>query len=815
MNRYGYFDDARREYVITRPDTPQPWINYLGCERFFGIISNTAGGYSFYMDARLRRLTRYRYNNVPIDTGGRYLYIREGDLIWNPGWKPCRTELDRYSCRHGLGYTVISGEKNSLQAELTFFVPPGEDMEIWALRLRNLGGLPKKVQLFSFVEFCLWDALDDMINFQRNYNTGEVEVEGSVIFHKTEYRERRSHYAYFACSEEIDGFDTCRDSFIGLHRGFADPAAVLAGRCGGSIASGGAPVGAHQLNLFLEPGEEKRLHFALGYMENPEEHKFSAPGVINKERFAEKWRLYRDPAVIERDRRRLGEFWSGLLARFQVELEEEHLSRMVNTWNQYQCFVAFNLSRSASFFESGIKRGIGFRDSNQDLLGAVHMVPERARQRLLDLAAVQFADGSCYHQFQPLTKQGNREIGGGFNDDPLWLVLSTCALIKETGDLSVLEEKAPFADAPESGATLYDHLLASMRFSLNNLGPHRLPLIGRADWNDCLNLNSFSRNPDESFQTAATVEESVAESVMLAGLFLYACRELQPLLEKLGDAAALEELVRGYALVREAVEKHGWDGEWFLRAYDYFGAKVGSRECAEGQIFIESQGWCIMGGAGLEDGRAWKALESVARRLATPQGIILQQPAYSRYYQRLGEISSYPPGHKENAGIFCHSNPWIIIAETMAGSPERAYDYYRRICPSLKQGDVETYRCEPYCYAQVITGRDAARPGEARNSWLTGTAAWSFVAVTQHILGIKPDYDGLRIEPRIPGHWKGYRATRYFRGAVYRIAVQKRGAGAAEVRQVKVNGEPIQGTLIPFDPAHRETGGVEVEVTLE
>jgi len=811
MNPYGHFDDVKKEYIITRPDTPLPWINYLGSKKYFGIISNTAGGYSFYLDARLRRLTRYRYNNVPMDTGGRYLYIKDGDTIWNPGWKPTRTPLDGYSCHHGLGYTVIIGRKNGVEAEVNYFVPLKENLEIWKVRLINHTDQEKKLTLFSFIEFCLWDALDDMTNFQRNFNTGEVEVENDTIFHKTEYRERRNHYAYFTCSQKIDGFDTNRDAFIGLHNGFENPQAVMEGKCANSMVNGWAPVGAHQLNITLKPRQNRVFHFILGYMENKEDEKFSVPGVINKESLWAKLKDYRTTPAVDEAFDELKVYWAKLLGRYKVKIDNEHIEHMVNIWNQYQCMITFNMSRSASLYESGVGRGIGFRDSNQDLLGFVHMVPERARERILELSAIQLSNGSCYHQYQPLTKEGNEGIGGGFNDDPLWLIISTCAYIKETGDFSILDEVIGYSDIPNSKATILDHLYLSINYTLKNLGPHQLPLIGHADWNDCLNLNCFSKVPGESFQLAGDMSGGVAESIMIAGLFLYVCRELILLLHQIGIEEKINELNKGYKLIQKAVEEYGWDGEWFLRAYDYYGNKVGSKECEEGKIFIESQGWCIMGGVGLENGRAGKALKSIEKYLDTPHGIISHQPAYSYYYLNLGEISSYPPGYKENAGIFCHNNPWISIAETILGNGDKALDYYLRICPSTKEEIIETYRCEPYSYAQMIAGRDAPTYGEAKNSWLTGTAAWSFVAISQAILGIKPDYQGLLIDPCIPKNWEGYRVIRLFRGVKYDITIKNPDGVSKGVKYLLINGKLIKGNLVSYNKQDKE---VEVTVIL-
>ena len=813
--RYGYFDDENREYVITRPDTPLPWINYLGCEEYFAIISQTAGGYSFYRDARLRRLTRYRYNNVPMDYGGRYIYLRDDETgeFWSPSWQPTRTDLENFRCRHGLGYTIISSSYKGIEASTRYFVPLGVTLEVWDFTVTNRRSAPAHLSIFSAIEFCLWNAYDDMTNFQRNYSTGEVEVEEGVIYHKTEYRERRNHFAFFACSEKLAGFDTQRDVFLGPYRGWERPIAVERGMAFNSIASGWAPMGSHHIKLTLQPGESHRIIFILGYHENPPDQKFDSPGSlrINKRTVKPIIEKFLDGGNVDKAFEELRLYWDRLLSIMQVETPDVHTNRMVNIWNPYQCMVTFNLARSASMFESGISRGIGFRDSNQDLLGSVHMVPERVRERILDLAATQLEDGGAYHQYQPLTKRGNEEIGGGFNDDPLWLVISVAAYLKETGDWSILDEPVVFENKPGTEAPLYEHLRRSISYVLNRLGPHGLPLIGRADWNDCLNLNVFSDNPDESFQTAPLrMDGKTAESVFIAGQFVLAARETAEIARRRG----LEEEARQYLEAAERMEKavleHGWDGEWFLRAYDAFGRKVGSKECEEGKIFIEPQGMCIMAGIGLKDGKARMALDAVRKYLATEHGIILQQPAYSRYYIHLGEISSYPPGYKENASIFCHTNPWIMIAEARVGNGDQAHDYYLRINPSAREEISHIHRCDPYVYAQMIAGRDSPRFGEAKNSWLTGTAAWNYVAITQWILGIRPSHDGLEIAPVFPTSWDGFRARRVFRGVTYHINVKRIGRGN-EVR-IKVNGEPISGNVVPLPPQGVKEVFVEVEV---
>ncbi len=798
--KYGYFDDAAREYVITTPRTPYPWINYLGSENFFGIISNTAGGYCFYRDARLRRITRYRYNNLPVDNGGRYFYIKDGDTVWNPGWKPTKTELDSYCCRHGMGYTVIEGKKNGLAASQLSFVPLGVNAEVHQITLKNESTAAKDVILTSFVEFCLWNAQDDMLNFQRNFSTGEVEIEGSVIYHKTEYRERRNHYSFYAVNVPVDGFDTDMETFLGLYNGFDAPQAVVTGKMGNSHASGWQPMAAHQIKVSLAPGESKKYNFVLGYVELPNEEKFEAPGVINKKPAKELLaRLTTDDQIAEAVAA-LRRHWDNLLSAYTLTTSEEKLGRMVNIWNPYQCMVTFNMSRSASMFESGIGRGMGFRDSSQDLLGFVHQIPERARERILDIAATQFRDGGCYHQFQPLTKKGNNDIGGGFNDDPLWLIAGTAAYIKETGDFAILDEKVPYDCNPDDCGTLMEHLEVSFGHVVNNLGPHGLPLIGRADWNDCLNLNCFSDTPDESFQTFSNPnapDERVAESVLIAGMFVAIGPELAALQERRGDHAGAQNSRDAIETMRAAILKDGWDGEWFVRAYDALGHKVGSKECEDGKIFIESQGYCVMAGVGLEDGKAEQALESVHKYLETEHGIVLLQPAYKEYHLELGEVSSYPPGYKENAGIFCHNNPWIIAAETVVGHGDRAFDLYSRIAPAYREEISDLHKMEPYVYSQMIAGKDAQNFGQAKNSWLTGTAAWNFYVISNYILGVKPDWDGLKIDPCIPHTWDGYQVSRRFRGATYAIDIQNPAHVCRGVQSVTVDGKAISGNVLP------------------
>ena len=809
--KFGYFDDQHKEYVITTPKTPLPWINYLGNREFFSLISNTCGGYTFYRDARLLRLTRYRYNDVPCDTNGKYFYIKDGDCIWNPGWQPTKTDLDFYECCHGLGYSRFTGKKKNLQASVLFFVPLEDNCELQWLHLKNDGDAPKTFSLFSYVEWCLWNADDDMKNFQRNLSIGEVEIEDSVIYHKTEYRERRDHFAFYGVNAPIDGFDTSRDAFLGAYRGNDHPQVVEKGACSNSVASGWSPIACHQIDLTLAPGQEKSLIFVLGYAENPLAEKWSAPGIINKKPAKEILAKYQTDAQVEQALSALAAYWEDLLSKYHVTSSNEKVDRMVNIWNQYQCMVTFNMSRSASYYESGIGRGMGFRDSCQDLLGFVHLIPERARERILDIAATQFIDGSAYHQYQPLTKKGNSDIGSGFNDDPLWLIAGTDAYIRETGDFSILDEAVPFDNDVSLAAPLMEHLHRSFDYIVNHKGPHGLPLIGRADWNDCLNLNCFSAHPGESFQTFGPSEGPVAESVFIAAMFVKYGNAYAKLCRLTGNTSEATRAEKEVDKIYDAILKDGWDGKWFLRAYDAHGQKVGSHECEEGQIYIETQGFCPLAGVGVKEGLAKEALDSVKEQLDTKYGIVLLQPAYTRYHLELGEITSYPPGYKENAGIFCHNNPWVSISETVIGRGDRAFEIYQKTCPAYVEEFSEIHRTEPYVYSQMIAGRDAAFFGEAKNSWLTGTAAWTFVNISQHILGLLPTHEGLSVNPCIPHDFGDFELTRKFREGTYHIQVRNPKQVEKGVVSLRVDGQEIAGNVIPYV---REKKEYQVEVTL-
>ena len=823
--KFGHFDDERREYVITTPKTPYPWINYLGTQGFFSLISNTAGGYSFYKDARLRRITRYRYNNVPIDMGGRYFYINDNGTIWNPGWSPVKTELDSYECRHGMGYTVITGKKNDLKAEVTFFVPQDYDGEVQQVVLTNEGKSDKTFKFWSFAEWCLRDAQDDSNNFQRNFSTGRVEIKDSVIYHKTEYRDRRNHYAFYSVNDKIDGYDTDRDSFIGLYNGFGDPQAVKEGKAYNSFADGWAPIASHYKEITLKAGETKTLVFVLGYVEMPQDQKFEADGkTINKVKALEMIEKFNTPEKFAAGMKDLKAYWDKLLGILTVDTPEDKVNRMVNIWNQYQCMVTFNLSRSASYFESGIGRGMGFRDSNQDILGFVHQIPDRAKERIIDIASTQFPDGGCYHQYSPLTKKGNADIGGDFSDDPLWLILSVSAYIKESGDWSILDEMVPYDNDMSKAQTMLEHLKVSFYRIVNNLGPHGLPLAMRADWNDCINLSCFSDTPGESFQTYTNPKfkaeggySKVAESVFVAALFTFAGPNYVSILNHVGKADEAAKAQAEIDKMKKVMMESAWDGNWFIRAYDANGEKMGSKDCEESKIFIEPQGFAIM--SDIDKDATEKTLKAIDENLNCEFGLVLNYPAFTKYHVQYGEISTYPQGYKENGGIFTHNNAWIICAAAYAGKGDQAFKYYSEIAPSYTEETSDIHKTEPYVYGQMIGGKEAGSDignggknyGQGKNSWLTGTAAWNMVAISQYILGIKPDFDGLMINPSIPSSWDGFKATRLFRGAKYNITIKNPNHVCKGVKSLVVDGKAIDGCVVPFVEGKKE---VNVEITL-
>jgi cellobiose phosphorylase len=792
--KYGYFDDRDKEYVLTSPHTPLPWINYLGVGDFHSLISNTLGGYSFYKDAKLRRLTRYRYNNVPRDISGRFYYIKDGSTVWNIGYLPTKTPLDRYECRHGLSYSSYLGEKDGLEAKLLAFVPLDMDGEINAITLTNNSKEVKRFSLYGAVEFCLYNAVDDANNYQRNLNLAEVEVDETTVFHKTEYRERRNHFCFFHSSLKHDGFDTDRDVFLGLENGFDSPRAVLQGTSYNSVVHDYYPMACHRIDFVLQPGESRKVTFLLGYVENEEGKKFAPDGSLNKEKAYAMIKKADNPEYVEKAYLDLKAYWEKLLSVFSVKSNDEKFDRMADIWNQYQCMVTYMMSRSASYFETGTGRGMGFRDSCQDLLGFVHLIPDKARERIIDIASIQFEDGSTYHQYQPLTKKGNADIGSGFNDDPLWLVGAVCAYVRETGDTSILDVPTPFNNVKGSEVPLYDHLLVSLAHMVKNKGPHGLPLIGRADWNDCLNLNCFSKVDGESFQTVENNDTHTAESVFIAGMFVLYGKEFADLARFVGKKEDAEKTEKEVSEIEKACEEYGFDyeGGYFRRAYDAFSRPVGDSICSEGKIYIEPQGFCTLAGIGKEKGLGKKAIAACKKYLLDDWGMEILYPPYTSYHLELGEISSYPPGVKENGAVFNHNNPWMVLAMAKEGDAEGAFDLYRRNAPSYIEEHSDVHKTEPYVYSQMIAGRASKSYGQAKNSWLTGSATWSFVALSEGICGIRPELDGLRIRPCLSKNFSRMEIRRVFRKKTFLIRIVR----SEKEKYFKVDGKKQESNVV-------------------
>ncbi|HBE77859.1 MAG TPA: glycosyl transferase [Firmicutes bacterium] len=773
---YGYFDDKLNEYVITSPKTPTPWINYLGGGDYGGIVSNTGGGYSFDRDPRYKRILRYRYNSIPEDQPGRYIYIRDNDNqeYWSATWQPVKAAYDHYQCRHGLGYTTISHIRSEIASELTYFVPLDKKIELWWLKLRNQSQRVRHISLFSYAEFCFFDAAKDQQNVDWVQQIQQGSFENGCIFWNAFMK--TWEYIFFTASIAPHSFDTSRDQFIGKYRDLANPQAVETGQCGNSIAHRGNGVGSFCHQFELAPGAEIELVYALGTSPDKNETPAMIQSLIA-------------PASVKNLFLQLKNYWNDYLASFQVETPDTCLNLMLNTWNPYQCKTTFNWSRFVSLYQLGIDRGMGLRDSAQDILGIVHAIPVKARELLLKLIHCQFKDGHTYHLFYPLTGEGTMgEAQGGkynwYSDDHLWLIEAVVSYLKETGDFSLLTEKVTFAESNQP-ATVLCHLEQSILFTKRHLGPHGIPLNGFADWNDPLNLDRG---------------KGKAESVWTGMFFCRALNLMAELAAYLGKKAVAKGYQKLYAKIQSAINQYGWDGDWYLQAFDDEGLKVGSKTSIEEQIFLNPQSWAVLSGVA-DPLRAKTALKKAVELLDTDFGLVMLFPAYKEFRDDRGGISTYPPGAKENAGIFTHTNPWFIIAELLSGNNDDAYRHYSKIIPIYKNAIADRHEVEPYVYCQNILGKEHPQYGLGRNSWLTGTASWAYVAGTQYLLGIRPHYDGLWIEPHIPSDWKEFKVERYFRGIKLTISCSR-----SYPSGIYLNGVLLESAnLVPFQKLNKET----------
>jgi len=762
--KYGYFDEKNKEYIITRPDTPTPWINYIGDGDYGGIISNTAGGYSFHKDPRYRRILRYRYNAIPEDQSGRYLYIRDEETseYWSSTWQPVKTHLDKYQCRHGLGYTIISSEKSKISTEATYFVPLNTNFEYWAFKIKNLSEKNRKLKTFSYAEFSFYDAVMDQQDVDWVQQIGQGEFKDGVI---SFYNPMKSGFTFFASNGNIDGYDCDRDYFIGGYNDLKNPAAVVKGKCSNSRLYRGNGVGVISHTLNLAPGEEKTLVFMLGIVPKIE-------GAFEvKKKFC-------SPKTAANEFEKLNANWNAYVSKLQVKTPDNDMDLMVNIWNQYQCKCTFNWSRFVSLYQLGIGRGMGFRDSSQDILGILHAMPDVAKKRIIQLLKNQFKKGDAYHQYYPLTGEGD---GKGYSDDHLWIILSVANYLKETGDMAFLGAIIPYANNEGKG-TVLEHLEKAIEFSLHDTGPHDLPLIRFADWNDTVNLDKGKHK---------------AESIFVAFLLAYALQEMIAIYHFIGKKNKAEKYAKTWQALKKQINKIAWDGKWYIRAFDDNGRKLGSKKCKTGKIYLEHLGWSVLSGV-IPENKTITMLDTVHDLMNTKYGLILMWPAYHGLDPTKGGVTTYPPGAKENGGIFLHTNPWIIIAETIIGRGDNAYKYYRQILPPAHNNIADIRKAEPYVYCQNILGKEHPLFGLGRNSWLTGTAAWTLTAAVNYILGIKPDFDGLRIDPSIPKSWGSFTVQRVFRNDTYIIDVRNPSHVSKGIKNMTVDGKLIAGNKVPI-----------------
>jgi cellobiose phosphorylase len=788
-NAYGYFDEEAREYVITRPDTPTPWINYIGEGRYGGIISNTAGGYSFDRDPRNRRVTRYRYNSIPVDQPGRYIYLRDQDsgVYWSPTGSPTKVALDAYECRHGTAYTRISGSLHGIAAEVLYFVPltsadEPAPCELWVLKVRNTGATPRKLRSFTYAEFSFNDAFNDMVNLDWCQHIVFSDCVDGVIKAGVKFRPLTF---FFGSSETPAGYTCDREDFVGRGRDLADPIVVETGNPSNAHSPRGNSIGSLTHDISLAPGEERQIVFIMGATERPAEI-----GRVVK-RFG-------DPTEVTAALQNLRDDWSAYLSRFTVETPDADTNAMLNFWNQVQCRTTLYWSRFVSGYESGLGRGMGTRDSGQDTLGTMHTAPDHARRMLTTIWKMQFADGHTWHQFFPLTMEGGPGLAAEFpsfpqwfSDDHIWLIISVCAYLRETGDFDYLGQKVPYEDHAEE--TVWEHMMRAVDFTLRHRGPHGLPRIGFSDWNDTMNIDHGSGK---------------AESVWTAMQFCRAMLDLAETCKKLGRTEDARRFAGLQAEMAQIINEHAWDGAWYARAFDNEGLPIGVSGAAHQAIDLIPQSWSVIGEVAPE-ARARQAMDSADAKLNTKYGIALIWPPYNGGDDRVRGTSTFVPGAKENGGIFCHANTWSIVAAAMLGDGETAYRYYRQILP-LARTDSDLYKVEPYTYPQNICGPTHPSFGMARNAWLTGTASWTYVAATQWILGIRPTFEGLRVAPAIPASWSGFKAHREFRGTAYEISVKRVGSGNGV--SLTIDGVAVPGDVVPLPAPGTATVTVEVEL---
>jgi cellobiose phosphorylase len=806
--KYGHFDDSAREYVIENPKTPVKWINYLGSLRFGGFADHTGGLLLCKGDPALNRITKYIPQLPASQLKGHTLYLRlhtpQGLRTLAPFFVPTLDRLDRYECRVGLGYSRYVSEIAGLRAEITLFVPTGSEMLVEDVTLTNVAGAAVELDAVPLVEYTHFDALKQFTNAdwvpQTMQSVAHDAGGGRRILAQFAFMNRDMRQCYLTATVPASSFETCRARFLGDNEygTYADPLSLKQPQLGNFQSLRGDNIGALLLPLGkLQPGESKRFRVLLTQQEGKRQDSLA------KARAA--FAAYESDAQSDAALAGMRKYWDDYLGKLQVKTPSPALDSMVNVHNPRQCFMTKNWSRDLSLYQLGFGgRGIGFRDSSQDVMGVVASMPEEARELLEKLLSVQKPDGSAMHQFYASTMEANEgdsrehtDRPDYYGDDQLWIVLAVCAYLKETGDLGFLKRELTFYDkrkpleARERGSVL-EHLKRAVEFTRKDVGQHGLPLLGFADWNDTVNLKRG------------------AESLFVANLYGKALLELIELFTELGDEPQAHKYKRDYEHMRARVNEHAWDGDWYVRYFDHDGSPIGTHKNPQGKIWANGQSWPVISGFATAE-RAHKALDSVLRHLNTKHGIKLSAPGFDGYDPNKGGVTTYPPGAKENGGIFLHSNPWVMIAETLVGNGDRAFQYYMQINPAAKNETMDEYELEPYVYAQNILGDEHAQFGLGRNSWLSGTASWCYQAATKHILGVRPTYQGLELDPCVPKAWDGFEVTRVFRGATYKVRVKNPLHVSRGVKSLLVDGKALTGHIVPVF----NDGKVhEVEVTL-
>jgi len=779
--KYGHFSEDGYEYIITRPDTPAPWANYSSNGKYHAIISNTGGGISYYITPRANRLIRWRYNSLPIDRPGRYIYLRDNSdgKYWSLTWQPVLKKLNSYQCRHGLGYTVISSTYRDIYGEVLYFVPLKDDLEVWRVTLENKGKATKKISLFPFVELCLGDALGDLIGQANNQHFNRVafnEEDNAIYATKiigfsddpVKNEDCWGKYVFFSSSLKAVGFDGRRDKFVGerLYRSEANPIVVEKGMCTNSELTSGDGVAVLQHNITLKPKEKIEFCVLMGLVDRVN-YRANAKLLLKK---------YKDIKKVDKEFLNLKAYYKNLLDCVWVETPDSDMNLMLNIWNKYQTKVCFIGVRDAGYYHGGLAYGVGLRDLAQDLFGPLTFEPELVKEPIKELTMNQFSDGSTYHHFY-------RIVGGGlknnFMDDPLWIPMDIIWYLKETGDVAFLDEVTPYAD--KGKATIFEHLIASIDYILANLTPRGLPKIMGGDWNDDLD----NVGP-----------EGKGESMMVAAFLCYVLRETIGLLKFIGRTEKVKEYQKAYEKMAKVLNEKCWDGKWYIRATKDNGEPIGSHKNKEGKLYLESNTWAVISGVA-KGKRAIQTMDSIKKYSDTPKGPKLCTPAYTEIDYYIGGATKEGPGKKENASIFNHPVAWVICAETILGRGDMAYHYYKQSLPTSVCDDQDVYKLEPYVYAEYITGPDHIDFGEAGHSFLTGTAPWMYRDGIDFILGVQPEFNGLRIDPCIPKKWDGYKIKRKFRGATYDITVKNPNHHSKGVAKVKIDGKEHKGNLLP------------------